>query len=84
LVTVGNRVHYLGNARTPTANLLPVKLLINSSISTPSAKNMKMDIKDFYLSTPMARYKYIQLQIADMPNDVIKLYHLTDLATLDR
>ena len=43
-----------------------------------------MDIKDFYLNTPMARYKYMQLQIADMPNDVIKHYNLTDLATPDR
>ncbi len=31
----------------------------------------------------MAPYKYMQLQIADMPNDVIKNYNLTDLATLD-
>ncbi len=42
-----------------------------------------MDIKDFYLNTPMAQYKYMQLQIADMPNNVIKHYHLTDLATPD-
>ncbi len=31
-----------------------------------------MDIKDFYLNTHMAQYKYMQLQIADMPKDVIK------------
>ncbi len=43
-----------------------------------------MDIKDFYLNTPMARYKYMQLQIADMPDNVIKHYQLTYLATLDR
>ncbi len=42
-----------------------------------------MVIKDFCLNTPMAPYKYMQLQIADMPNDVIKNYNLTDLATLD-
>jgi hypothetical protein len=41
---------------------------------------MTMDIKDFYLNIPMAQYKYMQLQIADMPNDVIKHYNLTDLA----
>jgi hypothetical protein len=85
LVVGGDRVHYLSNARTPTADLLTVKLLINSTtISTPNAKYMTMDIKDFYLNTPpMARYKYMQLQIADMPDDVIKHYNLTDLATLD-
>jgi hypothetical protein len=45
---------------------------------------MTMDIKDFYLNTPMAQYKCMQLRIADMPNDVIKHYNLTDLATQDK
>jgi hypothetical protein len=40
-----------------------------------------MDIKDFYLNTPMARYEYMQLRIADMPEDVIAHYKLTDIAT---
>jgi hypothetical protein len=31
LVAGGNRVHYLGDAGTPTANLLTVKLLINNT-----------------------------------------------------
>jgi hypothetical protein len=43
---------------------------------------MTMDIKDFYFNTPMARYIYMQLQIADMPDNGIKHYQLTDLATL--
>ncbi len=72
LVAGGDRVHYPGDAGTPTADLLTVKLLIDSTISTPNAKYMTMDIKDFYLNTPMARYKYMQLQIANMPDDVIK------------
>ncbi len=42
---------------------------------------MTMDIKDFYCNTPMARYKYMQLQIADMPDDDIKHYQLTKIAT---
>ncbi len=48
LVTGGDRVHYPGNAGTPTANLLAIKILINSIISTACAKFMTMDIKDFY------------------------------------
>jgi hypothetical protein len=83
LVTGGNRVHYPGDAGTPTADLLTVKLLIKSTIITPNAKYMTMDIKDFYLNTPMAQYKYMGLQIADMPNDVIKHYNLTYLVTPD-
>jgi hypothetical protein len=59
LVTGGNRVHYPEDAGTPTANLLTVKLLLNSTISTPNAKFMTIDIKDVYLNTPMARYEYM-------------------------
>ena len=83
LVAGGNRVHYPGDADTPTADLLTIKLLLNSIISTPNAKFMTMDIKDFYLNTPMARYEYMGLRIADMPEDVIAHYKLTDIATHD-
>jgi hypothetical protein len=54
LVAGGDRVHYPGDAGTPTANLITVKLLINSIILTTGAKFITMDIKDFYLNTPMA------------------------------
>jgi hypothetical protein len=54
----GNLVNYPGDSGTPTANLLTVKLLLNSIISTPHAKFMTLDLKDFYLMTPMTRYEY--------------------------
>jgi hypothetical protein len=83
LVAGGDRVHYPGDAGTPTANLLTIKLLLNSIISTPNAKLMTMDIKDFYLNTPMARYEYMRLQNVDMPEDVIAHYKLTNIAMHD-
>ena len=42
---------------------------------------MAMDIMDFYLNTPMARYKYMQLHLADMPEDVIEHYQIANKAT---
>ena len=42
---------------------------------------MTVDIKDFYLNTPMARLEYMQLRLADMPEDVIEHYQLADKAT---
>ncbi len=42
----GNLINYPGNCGTPTADLLTVKLLLNSIISTPNAKFMSIDIKD--------------------------------------
>jgi hypothetical protein len=55
LVAGGDRVHYLFNAGTPTANLLTVKLLINSVMLTPGARFFTMDIKNFYLCMPMSQ-----------------------------
>jgi hypothetical protein len=52
LVTGGDRVHYPFDVGTPTANLLTVKLLINSVISTPGAKFFTMDIKNFIYAPP--------------------------------
>ncbi len=54
LVAGGDRVHYPFDAGTLTANLLTVILLINSVISTPGARFFTMDIKNFYLCTPMS------------------------------
>jgi hypothetical protein len=67
----------------PTANLLTVKLLLNSIISTKDVQFMTMDIKDFYLNTLMAGYEYMHLRLSDMPEDVIEHYKLHELATSD-
>ncbi len=79
----GDQVHYLGDAGTLTADLLTVKLLINSIISTQGAKFMTMDIKDFYLNTPMAQYEYMRLKILDMPDNVIEHSKLRNMITPD-
>ena len=49
----GDQINYPDDCGTPTADLLTVKLLFNSIISTPDALFMTIDIKDFYLMTPM-------------------------------
>ncbi len=50
-------------------------------ISTPRARFFTMDIKNFYLCTPITRYKYMRLKLSDMPEDIIAHYHLLDIAT---
>ncbi len=42
-----------------------------------------MDIEGFYLNTPMAFYKNMQLCISLMPDNAIKHYKLTNVTTLD-
>ncbi len=83
LVAGGDRVHYPFGVGTPTANLLTVKLLINSVISTPGARFFMMDIKNFYLCMPLSQYEYMWLKLLDMPEDVIEQYKLLDIATPD-
>ena len=55
LTIEGKLIAYPGDCGTPTVDLLTVKLLLNSIISTLGAKFMTIDIKDFYLNTPMAQ-----------------------------
>ena len=63
----GNLVNYPGDCGTTTADLLTVKLLLNSVISTPQAKFMTIDIKDFYLMTPMERKEYFRIKMELFP-----------------
>jgi hypothetical protein len=73
----GNLTNYPGNCSTPTADLLTVKLLLNSVISTPNVKFMTLDLKDFYLMTPMKRYEHLQMKLELFPQDIIYLYNLS-------
>ena len=61
---------------TPTSDLLTVKLLLNSVISTPGAKFMTLDIKDFYLNTPMENPEFLRMKLDQFPQDVIDHYQL--------
>ena len=68
----GDRVNYPGDCGTLTTDLLTVKLLLNSTISTPGARFITIDIKDFYLMTPMVRCEYMILKLSDLPDNFIQ------------
>ena len=83
-ITVGgNRINCPDDCSTPTAELLTVKLLLNSVISTPGAKFMTMDISDFYLMTPLKRKEYLRMKLSNMPDAIQNQYNLKELATAD-
>ena len=63
---------------TPKANLLTVKLFFNSVVSTPGAKFLELDLKDFYLNTPVDCPDFLQMKLDNFPDDVTKLYNLMD------
>ena len=50
LVLGGNQIHCDFDVGTPTANMLLVKILLNSVVSIPGAKFMTINISDFYLN----------------------------------
>ena len=79
----GNLINYPGDCGTPTADLLTVKLMFNSIISTPNAKFMTIDIKDFYLMTPMDRFEYFRMKLELFPQDIIEEYGLRDKVDAD-
>jgi hypothetical protein len=71
----GFRLHS-GRVNTPTAELTIIKLFINSVISTPGACFLTVDVKDFYLNTPMNRFKYMQIPDKDTPKIIMQQYNL--------
>jgi len=76
----GNRICFPGNVGTPTGSLELVKLLINSILSRRGAKFVIFDIKDFYLNTPLERYKYVRVKLTDIPDEFIVEYNLQQFA----
>ncbi len=79
----GNLINYPNDCGTPTADILTVKLLFNSIISTPNAKFMTINIKDFYLMTPMDLYEYFRMKLKLFPQDIINKYALHDKVDTD-
>ena len=44
---------------------------------------MTIDIKDFYLNTPMDQPEFMRLKMANIPKEFIDLYNFRPLATPD-
>jgi hypothetical protein len=56
LTVGGNKPNYNGETATSTTDISTFKTLINSTLSTKDAKMMMMDIKNYYLGTPLPTY----------------------------
>jgi hypothetical protein len=82
-VVGGDRIDYPGDVSTKPTTMENLKLLLNSVVSTPDAKFMCMDIKDFYLNTPMERPEYIRIHIRQIPKEFMDLYNLWPLVHND-
>jgi hypothetical protein len=69
----GNRTDYVGDTAAWTADLETVKVLLNAVVSENS-NWMTIDIKDFYLGTPMEREEYMWIDRAQLTDTILTQY----------
>jgi hypothetical protein len=80
-ITVGgDRIIYTDEVSTKTSDLVTAKILLNSIISTPDARWITVDIKDFYLNPPMTKFEYMKVPITLFSPDIMAYYRLEKIA----
>jgi hypothetical protein len=72
----GSHICYPGDVGTNTASLELFKLLLNSVLSCNGARFSSIDLKNFYLDTPMPNPEYVRIKITDIPAEFIEEYTL--------
>ena len=85
IVVGGDVLTYAEDAASPTTAMMETKILINSVISDASegARFISLDLKDFYLASPMLTPEYMKVHISKFPDDIIEKYNLKDIVTHD-
>ncbi len=76
----GNLIHYPDDVGTPTADLLLIKIFLNSVISSDRARFATADLSNFYLMTPLKRPEYGRVKLSDIPDEIINEYKLHEKA----
>jgi hypothetical protein len=72
----GDILDYSGDVATSTVNITTFKILINSTLSTKDAAMMMMDIKNYYLGTPLPRFEYMKMLLSRFPEEIVQKYNL--------
>jgi hypothetical protein len=80
LTVGGDILDYAGDVATSTADITIFKILINSTLSTKDAAMMMMDIKNYYIGTPLPRFEYMKMLLSRFPEEIIQKYNLNALA----
>jgi hypothetical protein len=76
LTVVGDRLDFSGDVATSTADITTFKIIINSTLSTEDAAMMMMDIKNYYLGTPLPRFEYMKMLLSHFPEEIVQKYNL--------
>jgi hypothetical protein len=80
LTVGGDILDYSGDVATSTAGITTFKILINSTLSTEDADMMMMDIKNYYIGTPLPRLEYMKMLLSRFPEEIVQKYNLNALA----
>ena len=83
LTAGGNLIMHNGTASTPAAATPAIKTYWNSVASTPNAKCLTLDIKDFYLNSKLEEFEHMRLPCHLFPQESINLYDLDSIVTSD-
>jgi hypothetical protein len=80
LTVGGDILDYSGDVATSTADIKTFKILINSTLSTEDVAMIMMDIKNYYIGTPLPRFEYMKMLLSRFPEEIIQKYNLSTLA----
>jgi hypothetical protein len=80
LTVGGDRLDNSGDVATSTADITTFKISINSTLSTKDAEMMMMDIKHYYMGTPLPQYEYMRMLLSRFPDKIADKYNLKALA----
>jgi hypothetical protein len=75
-----DKLDYSGEVAISTADITTFKILINITLSTKDAEMMMMDIKNYYMGTPLPRYEYMRMLLSRFPDKIVNKYNLEELA----
>jgi hypothetical protein len=79
LTVGGDRLDY-SDVATSTADITTFKILISSTLYTKEASMMMMDVKNYYLGTPLPRLEYMKMLLSCFPEEIIQKNNLSALA----
>ncbi len=79
----GDISDYQGPTSAQTADMMSIKILLNASVWEEGKNFMSLDIKDFYLGTPMEEKEYMRIHVSQIPPQSRRKYVTEDLISSD-
>ena len=85
MIVSRDKLPYNNNATSLAANLLETKILLKSTISygQKEIRFMCLDIKDYFLVTPINKPEYMKVKFKYILEDINKIHNLYSKVTKD-